>query len=247
MRTGSRPGRFGVRGVEGKVDAVRFAREHGIPFLGICLGLQCAVIEFARHVCGLADANSSEFAPGTPDPVIDLLPEQKDVTDLGATMRLGAQAAATSSRERSPPAATRRRSSRSVIGIGGRSIPRTSTSCGEHGMMISGSSQKGRLAEIVELPDHPFFIADSSIPSSVAADASPPAVPSSWAPRRRGPGTGSRAGASPSAEPMEPTGSWPVFRGRWIRVDEEDWPSPSTWEVGMLDAFCVLPISPTET
>ncbi|HEX6265174.1 MAG TPA: CTP synthase, partial [Actinomycetota bacterium] len=86
------PGGFGIRGVEGKVDAVRFARERGVPFLGICLGLQCAVIEFARHVCGLADANSSEFAPGTPDPVIDLLPEQKDVTDLGATMRLGAQA-----------------------------------------------------------------------------------------------------------------------------------------------------------
>src|ERR687887_236593 len=85
------PGGFGIRGVEGKVDAVRFAREQGVPFLGICLGLQCAVIEFARHVCGLDDANSSEFAPGTPHAVIDLLPEQKNVTDLGATMRLGAQ------------------------------------------------------------------------------------------------------------------------------------------------------------
>ena len=85
------PGGFGIRGVEGKVDAVRFAREGRVPFLGICLGLQCAVIEFARHVCGLEDANSSEFAPGTPDPVIDLLPEQKNVTDLGASMRLGAQ------------------------------------------------------------------------------------------------------------------------------------------------------------
>ena len=85
------PGGFGVRGVEGKIDAVRFARERGVPFLGICLGLQCAVVEFARNVCGLEGANSSEFDPATEHPVIDLLPEQKDVTDLGATMRLGAQ------------------------------------------------------------------------------------------------------------------------------------------------------------
>ena len=85
------PGGFGVRGVEGKIDAVRYARERGVPFLGICLGLQCAVIEFARDVCGLEGANSSEFDPATEHPVIDLLPEQKDVTDLGATMRLGAQ------------------------------------------------------------------------------------------------------------------------------------------------------------
>ena len=83
------PGGFGVRGVEGKIDAVRYARERGVPFLGICLGLQCAVVEFARNVCGLEGANSSEFDPATEHAVIDLLPEQKDVTDLGATMRLG--------------------------------------------------------------------------------------------------------------------------------------------------------------
>src|SRR5205814_4573407 len=85
------PGGFGVRGVEGKVAAVQFAREHRVPFLGICLGLQCAVVEFARNVCGLEGANSSEFDPATPHPVIDLLPEQKDISDMGATMRLGAQ------------------------------------------------------------------------------------------------------------------------------------------------------------
>ena len=121
------PGGFGIRGVEGKVDAVRFARERGVPFLGICLGLQCAVIEFARHVCGLEDANSSEFAPGTPDPVIDLLPEQKNVSDLGATMRLGRPGRATSSPARWPLAATGRRSSRNGIVIAGRSTPPTST------------------------------------------------------------------------------------------------------------------------
>jgi CTP synthase len=85
------PGGFGVRGVEGKVDAIRLARERGIPFLGICLGLQCAVVEFARNACDLAGANSTEFDPATEHPVIDILPEQRQITDLGGTMRLGAQ------------------------------------------------------------------------------------------------------------------------------------------------------------
>ena len=83
------PGGFGWRGVEGKLEAIRFAREQGVPYLGLCLGLQCAVIEFARDVCGLEGANSSEFDPETPHPVIDLLPEQHGVVDMGATMRLG--------------------------------------------------------------------------------------------------------------------------------------------------------------
>jgi CTP synthase len=152
------PGGFGIRGVEGKVDAVRFARERGIPFLGICLGLQCAVIEFARHVCGLEDANSSEFAPGTPDPVIDLLPEQKNISDLGATMRLGAQACYL---EPGTLAAScygqevveERHRHRWEVNPAYHEVLR------EHGMVISGSSQKGRLAEIIELLDHPFFIA----------------------------------------------------------------------------------------
>src|ERR671930_399424 len=84
------PGGFGVRGVEGKIRAARFAREHDVPFLGICLGMQVAVSEFARHVVGMDGANSTEFDPETPYPVIDLLPEQKEVRDLGGTMRLGA-------------------------------------------------------------------------------------------------------------------------------------------------------------
>ena len=84
------PGGFGNRGIEGKIKAIQYAREHKIPFFGICLGMQCAVIEFARHVCGMADANSSEFNPNSTHPVIDLMPEQIDVEDLGGTMRLGA-------------------------------------------------------------------------------------------------------------------------------------------------------------
>ena len=152
------PGGFGIRGVEGKVDAVRFARERGIPFLGICLGLQCAVIEFARHVCGLEDANSSEFAPGTPDPVIDLLPEQKNISDLGATMRLGAQACylepgTLAARCYGQEVVEERHRHRWEVNPAYHDVLR------EHGMVISGSSQKGRLAEIIELSDHPFFVA----------------------------------------------------------------------------------------
>ena len=84
------PGGFGDRGVEGKIEAVRYARENKIPFFGICLGMQCAVIEFARNVAGLDGAHSSELAPNTKYPVIDLMPDQKDIEDLGGTMRLGA-------------------------------------------------------------------------------------------------------------------------------------------------------------
>src|SRR5919201_1830421 len=82
------PGGFGVRGVEGKIEAARYAREHGVPYLGICLGMQIAVADFARHVAGMEGANSTEFDPETPYPVIDLLPEQKEVRDMGGTMRL---------------------------------------------------------------------------------------------------------------------------------------------------------------
>src|SRR5699024_10997525 len=83
------PGGFGDRGVEGKINAIRYARENQIPFLGICLGMQLAVVEFARHVCGMTDAHSSELNPATTHPVIDLMPDQVGVTDLGGTMRLG--------------------------------------------------------------------------------------------------------------------------------------------------------------
>ena len=152
------PGGFGIRGVEGKVDAVRYAREERVPFLGICLGLQCAVIEFARHECGLVDANSSEFAPATPDPVIDLLPEQKNVTDLGATMRLGAQACYLE-----PGSLAARCYGLEVVEERHRHRwevnPSYLDTLRAHGLIISGTSQKGRLAEIIELADHPFFIA----------------------------------------------------------------------------------------
>ncbi|HYJ60110.1 MAG TPA: CTP synthase [Actinomycetota bacterium] len=152
------PGGFGVRGVEGKIEAVRFARERGVPFLGICLGLQCAVIEYARHVLGMPDANSSEFDPACTDPVIDLLPEQKDVQDLGATMRLGAQPCylepgTVAAGAYGVDVVEERHRHRWEVN------PAYHDRLREGGLRISGTSQKGRLAEIIELPDHPFFVA----------------------------------------------------------------------------------------
>ena len=153
------PGGFGVRGVEGKVDAIRFARERGVPFLGICLGLQCSVIEFARNVCGLPGADSSEFQPDASDPVIDLLPEQRGITDMGATMRLGAQPAhivpgtlASKVYDGADVAYERHRHRYEVN-------PEYHWVLRENGMVFSAASPDGRLVEIIELPDHPFFIA----------------------------------------------------------------------------------------
>ena len=152
------PGGFGHRGVEGKVDAIHFARDRGVPFLGICLGLQCAVIEFARTELGLEDANSSEFEPASRHPVIDLLPEQKDVTDLGGTMRLGAQPC-----HLQPGTKAHEAYGQDVIYERHRHRyevnPAYHRALSDAGMIASGVSPDGRLWEIIELPDHPWFVA----------------------------------------------------------------------------------------
>ena len=152
------PGGFGIRGVEGKVAAIQFARERRIPYLGLCLGLQCAVIEFARNVCGLEGANSSEFDPSTPHPVIDLLPEQEGVVDKGGTMRLGAYPAellpgSLAERVYDKPVVSERHRHRYEVN------PAYHAALQEHGMVLSGMSPDRRLVEIIELPDHPYFIA----------------------------------------------------------------------------------------
>ncbi len=152
------PGGFGIRGVEGKVAAIQFARERRIPYLGLCLGLQCAVIEFARNVCGLEGANSSEFDPSTPHPVIDLLPEQERVVDKGGTMRLGAYPAellpgSLAERVYGEPVVSERHRHRFEVN------PAYHAALQEHGMVLSGLSPDRRLVEIIELPDHPYFIA----------------------------------------------------------------------------------------
>ena len=157
------PGGFGIRGVEGKIAAVRYARERDVPFLGICLGLQCAVIEFARNVMGLDGANSSEFDPATSHAVIDLLPEQKDVTDLGGSMRLGAQPCHLVPGTRAAEAY-----GESVVYERHRHRwevnPAYHAQLEAHGLVLSGNSHNGRLTEIVELPDHPFFVASQFHP-----------------------------------------------------------------------------------
>jgi CTP synthase len=152
------PGGFGVRGVEGKVDAIRLARERGIPFLGICLGLQCAVIEFARNVCGLPGANSSEFDPAAEHPVIDLLPEQNEVTDMGGTMRLGAQPCHVRMGTRAweaygEPVVHERHRHRYEVNPAYHDVLQ------RHGMVLSAMSPDGRLVEMIELADQPFFVA----------------------------------------------------------------------------------------
>jgi len=152
------PGGFGDRGIEGKIMAAQYAREVGVPYFGICLGMQIATIEFARHACDLEHAHSTEFDPSTPHPVISLLEEQKNVKDMGATMRLGA--------------------SESVLAEGSRCAELYGTTTiherhrhryefnqnyrsefSDKGLELVGTSPDGQLGEIIEIPEHPFFIA----------------------------------------------------------------------------------------
>ncbi len=152
------PGGFGERGIEGKVEAIRFARERQIPFLGICLGMQCAAIEFGRSVVGLAQAHSTEFSKDTPHPVICLLDEQKNVTDKGGTMRLGAQPTVLDPQSRAfacyaaPQISERHRHRYEFNNIYRQQY-------GAHGMRFAGTSPDGTLVEIMELPSHPWFVA----------------------------------------------------------------------------------------
>jgi CTP synthase len=157
------PGGFGSRGWEGKILACRVAREHQIPYLGICLGMHVAVSEFARHVVGLDGANSTEMDPETPYPVIDLLPEQKEIEDLGGTMRLGAQAVEVADGTRArdaygEPIVHERHRHRYEVNNHYR------PGLVDEGLVVSGTFQDGRLVEIVELPDHPWFVASQFHP-----------------------------------------------------------------------------------
>jgi len=149
---------FGYRGMEGKIEAIRYARENKLPFLGLCVGLQCAVIEFARNVCGLAGANSSEFEEDTPHPVIDLMETQKDIDAKGGTMRLGAWPCRLRKKTLAAEAyGTSRISERHRHRW--EVNPRYHAQLTKAGLVFSGMSPDGRLVEIVELKDHPFFLA----------------------------------------------------------------------------------------
>ncbi|MBQ8851790.1 MAG: CTP synthase, partial [Oscillibacter sp.] len=151
------PGGFGDRGIEGMICAVRYAREHGIPYFGICLGMQMAVIEFARHVVGWADADSAEFDHKTAHPVIDLMPDQVNVTEKGGTMRLGKYpcvlAEGTHSRELYGAAEISERHRHRYEFSNAFRQELT-----DAGLVLAGTSPDARLVEIVELPDHPWFV-----------------------------------------------------------------------------------------
>lgn len=152
------PGGFGIRGIEGKIAAIRYAREHEIPFLGLCLGLQCAVIEYARNVAGLEGAHSSEFEPTSPHPVIDLMRDQRDVLDKGGTMRLGLWVTKLQPGTRAHEAYGEDiilERHRHRYEVNNRYRARLE----EAGLVVAGTTVDGKLVEIVEIPQHPYFVA----------------------------------------------------------------------------------------
>ena len=166
------PGGFGVRGIEGKIEAIRMARTQGIPFFGICLGMQCAVIEFARHVCGLKQAQSTEFDKDTPDPVVCLMEEQQHVTHLGGSMRLGASPTLLK-------AGTHIAKAYEGTEIQERHRHRYEVNPGYHqqlkdgGLVLAGTDPGGHLIEAIELEDHPWFVATQYHPEFASEPLNP--------------------------------------------------------------------------
>jgi CTP synthase len=151
------PGGFGIRGIEGMIAAIRWAREHELPFFGICLGLQMAVVEFARHMCHLPDANSTEFDQDTDAPVIHMMLAQRDVVNMGGTMRLGAYAARLRPNSKAAQAygtqeISERHRHRFEVNNAYRDV------LAEYGLRLSGQSPDGGLVEMIELPDHPWYV-----------------------------------------------------------------------------------------
>ncbi len=166
------PGGFGNRGVNGKIAAIRWAREQRVPFLGLCLGMQCAVIEWARNIAGLEDASSAELNPNSKHPVIHLLPEQQDVVDLGGTMRLGVypcrlQSNTTGQSLYNEEVVYERHRHRYEFNNSYRTLLM------ESGYVISGTSPDGRLVELIELKNHPFFIACQYHPEFLSRPGKP--------------------------------------------------------------------------
>ena len=166
------PGGFGDRGIEGKIAAARYAREHDVAYLGVCLGMQVAVVEFARNVAGMPGANSSEFDAESPFPVIDLLPEQKQVSDMGATMRLGSQPVhlvpnTVAHEAYGNDTIAQRHRHRYEVNLELR--PRLEAA----GLIVSGTSPDGRLVEVIELPEHPFYVAAQYHPEFISRPTRP--------------------------------------------------------------------------
>ncbi|MDR2345074.1 MAG: CTP synthase [Planctomycetaceae bacterium] len=166
------PGGFGDRGVEGKIDAIKIARVRKIPFFGICLGMQCAVIEIARNICGMQNANSTEFDQSTPFPVITLLDEQRNITDKGGTMRLGSQVTILNESGRAFKSYARKE-------IAERHRHRYEFNNNyrekfqESGLLVSGTNSDGALVEVIELLDHPWFVGVQYHPEFKSKPTSP--------------------------------------------------------------------------
>lgn len=157
------PGGFGDRGIEGMICAIRYARERKIPYLGLCLGMQLTIVEFARNVVGLADAQSNEFSSTTSNPVIHIMPDKKGITDLGGTLRLGAYPCVLDDRSKAiqlygKKMIEERHRHRYEVNNKYRDILK------EYGMLLSGFSPDGRIIEMIELPDHPWFIGTQAHP-----------------------------------------------------------------------------------
>lgn len=157
------PGGFGGRGIKGKISAIKYARQNNIPFLGICLGMQLAIIEFARNVCGIKDADSAEFCADTPDPVIHIMPDKEKLEDIGGTLRLGAYPCTLAKGSKAyelygTEHISERHRHRYEVNNEYRDILTGNK------MMISGLSPDGRIVEMVELSDHPFFVATQAHP-----------------------------------------------------------------------------------
>jgi CTP synthase len=202
------PGGFGVRGVEGMVEAIRWAREHGLPFFGICLGLQVAIIEFARTVCRIPNPNSSEFEPECENPVIALMASQQGIHEMGGTMRLGAYPCRLRPGSRAAQIygaaeVSERHRHRYEVSNAYRDV------LAEHGMRCSGLSPDGSLVEMIELPDHPWYVGCQFHPELKSRPTRPHPLFASFvaaalAQRRRREGTESQPGR---------TGHSPEFAG----------------------------------
>ena len=157
------PGGFGSRGIDGKIQAIRYAREHQIPFLGLCLGMQLSIVEFARDVVGYSDAHSAELDPSTAHPVIHLMPDQDGIEDIGGTLRLGSYPCVLNKDSKAyalygTETIHERHRHRYEVNNDYRTVLQ------EHGMMLSGISPDGRIVEMIELPDHPWFVATQAHP-----------------------------------------------------------------------------------
>ena len=157
------PGGFGDRGIDGKILACQYAREHNIPFLGLCLGMQLSIVEYARHICGFRDAHSIELNPSTTHPVIALMPDQNDVEDIGGTLRLGSYPCILDKSSRAyevygTDTIHERHRHRYEVNNDYRSV------LSEHGMKLCGLSPDGRIVEMVEIPSHPWYIATQAHP-----------------------------------------------------------------------------------